>query len=131
MKKLKKIKKIICFLVLFSVSNLYSQTISGKLIDGVTKEPIEMAHIYSKESKVGTISNANGEFILMLPDRKAEQAIMISHIGYQSLTLTKTTLNGNTIEMIPDLILLEDVIVGNDAYKLPEKILYLPGNETS
>ena len=118
-------KKTIYFLLLFSISNLYSQTISGKLIDAVTKEPIEMAHIYSKESKVGTISNANGEFILMLPERKAEQAIMISHIGYQSLTLTKTVLNGNTIEMIPDLVLLEDVVVGNDAYKLAEKVLYL------
>ena len=118
-------KKTIYFLLLFSVSNLYSQTISGKLIDAVTKEPIEMAHIYSKKSKVGTISNANGEFILMLPERKAKQAIMISHIGYQSLTLTKTALNGNTIEMIPDLVLLDDVIVGNNAYKLAEKVLYL------
>ncbi|MGZ2371064.1 carboxypeptidase-like regulatory domain-containing protein [Ancylomarina sp. YFZ004] len=62
----------------------YSQ---GKLkarISSSNNEAVPYASVVVKGTSLGTISNANGDFELALPDDKAKQQIAISCIGYKT-----------------------------------------------
>ncbi|WP_315814725.1 TonB-dependent receptor [Paraflavitalea speifideaquila] len=54
----------------------------GKVIDGVTKEPVAHASVQCLGNSQGTFTNPNGEFELPLPNQRQE--LVISFIGYQS-----------------------------------------------
>ncbi|WP_170154479.1 SusC/RagA family TonB-linked outer membrane protein [Mangrovibacterium diazotrophicum] len=55
-------------------------TISGKVSDAETGEPLPGVHIVIKNSILGGATNQDGEFRLILPERK--EAVIFSFIGY-------------------------------------------------
>jgi hypothetical protein len=73
-------------------------------------EPIPFAHIRVKESRYGTIGNAEGAFKLVLPQSVKEPQLLISAVGYKSLT--STAFAGKTkYKMEEDVITLQSVVV--------------------
>ncbi|GAB4277785.1 MAG: hypothetical protein Kow0068_01050 [Marinilabiliales bacterium] len=58
-------------------------TISGKVAYEKTKDPIPNTSVYIKNSSHGTISDANGEFILELPEKYSSDTLIISALGYK------------------------------------------------
>ena len=77
-------KKIIPFLlsVLFS-SYCFSQStyfISGKIIDGETKLPLQAASVFAQSTTIGTVTDPQGNFKLELPNGGYELAITFT--GY-------------------------------------------------
>ena len=70
----------------------------GRLIDSLSGSPVEFANIGIIGKGVGTVSNENGEFSLLIPDSLKNLPVMISIIGYQS----KRT-NANTIISKPEI----------------------------
>jgi len=58
------------FLIIFSFSLAYSQkTIVGKISNKTTHEPIPYANIGVVNSRAGTISNLDGSFSIILPEK--------------------------------------------------------------
>ena len=77
-----KIMKKILFLIVFLTSLLFSQSIeiSGVVFDNQSKKPLEGVNVFSNE--VGSITNKNGKFILLVDDGSE---ITFSFIGYETI----------------------------------------------
>ncbi len=78
------------FLILFLNINIcYSQNtsikITGKLFDNDLK-PISSAHLVINEASIGTLSSKTGYFELKIPKRYCSSDLIISHVGYQSVS---------------------------------------------
>ena len=75
--------KYIVSLILFfcvPIVSFAQQSIKGKVIDIVSKEPLSYTSIAVPNSSTGTMTNADGEFELRLKENQSE--IQISYIGY-------------------------------------------------
>ena len=76
----------------------YSQfTVSGKIIDAESKEPLNSASVYCQNTTIGTTTNKQGEFSLQLKSGGYE--LVISYTGYQ----TKQVQISSSDTRIPDI----------------------------
>lgn len=82
--------KKLLFLILLVFVNLIinAQTVSGKIINNISLNPIENVAIIT-DIKTGTISNKLGKYIINL---KNVSTITFSCLGYQSKTVSKNQL---------------------------------------
>ena len=64
--------------------NIYSQNriIKGIIVDSVTQKALGNAHIFIKETSIGTISNSSGLFRLVIPEKFNNNTICIQFLGY-------------------------------------------------
>ena len=87
-------------------------TISGKVIDAQSKEPLIFATIAIGNNRLGTISNSKGEFRLLIPEQYKNDSLQISFIGYQLLKTPIASIHGKQVfELeILDQVLSEVVI---------------------
>ena len=70
----------------FSLSFAYSQSlIKGKVIDVVTKEPLELAVVQNSKTSSNTLTDREGRFALK--NVNLSDSITISYIGYTSQTI--------------------------------------------
>ena len=80
---------ILILLLFFSVFTAVSQSISGKILDTETNEPIEFVNIYIEKIENGTTSNKKGEFNLKLNKKiKSREIIRFSKIGFTTNSYT-------------------------------------------
>jgi hypothetical protein len=56
--------------------------ITGKVLDQATREPLNYVSVSLLDKPVGTITNADGNFLLKLPFENRDDTIMISTVGY-------------------------------------------------
>jgi hypothetical protein len=78
---------IILALFIPELSSSKNLTIVGKIKDHKTNEPIAFANIAIEGSYYGTVSNDNGEFRLVIPDKLSNKSITFNSIGYSSFTI--------------------------------------------
>lgn len=105
--------KIKFFLFLFLISVLFSssgfaQTINGRIVDALTKEVLSNASILNIESKIGTVSNAEGKF--ELKTTKQSGTLEISFVGYQTKQIFFTKAN----QELGDIFLFSKSILGDE-----------------
>lgn len=74
---------VIFFLLITSYSR--SQTIHGKLIDSVSKNPIGYVNIGIIGKNVGTVSDDKGNFAIELKDQYDNDTLKFSMIGFKNL----------------------------------------------
>ena len=88
-------------------------TIGGALRDRETKDAIIFASISVINTSIGTITNQNGEFLLVVPDSLHNHKIKFSHIGYESKEIDLTLLKNEVIdlELTPTIVSLEEVVI--------------------
>ncbi len=88
-------------------------TIEGTIIDKHTNEPIEGGTINVQKTSIGSVSNANGEFRLIIPDSLLSYKIVFSHLGYIPEKLDASIMTGrkSTIGLEAKVIPLQEVIV--------------------
>jgi len=116
------IKTFLSVLFIIGCISAHSQnTISGKLIDNETQQPIIGGNVYISKLEKGAITNLDGEFELNnIPD--GEFNMVISFIGYTtstvSITSTSTLNNPIIIELQPSAIEMEEIIVSTPFHKL-------------
>ena len=83
-----KIISSLAFTVL-SLVWCYSQTnyvtITGKIVNHATCEPISYATLSHAAKGINTMSNDKGEFIFKIPVTGKTDSILISHVGYQPI----------------------------------------------
>ena len=123
----KRIALLILFLV-FSVVNVFSQGITGKIIDK-NSEPIHGASILlqTTDSTIidTTISNSDGSFTLTDTDKPF--LLIVQHIGYKVSHTKYNTNNVGNIMLIEDHIQLDELVVkGNKPHVKVEqgKLIY-------
>ncbi len=116
---------VILFAALSSHAEQAGMIVHGSIRDAETGKPLPVAHIRIMGTRIGTISNENGEYSLELPEAPA--TIIVSYIGYQSEEKTVTVDSPDTLDILlqPSPIILPPVIVtpGNDAEEIMRKVI--------
>jgi len=89
-------------------------TISAKVIDRESKDPVTFASVGLKNRAIGTITNLQGEFDFHIPQEFRNDILVISMLGYESYEAPAWTITQNqTIEMIKSTQLLEEVVISD------------------
>ena len=106
-----KIKKIIILFLLFPLFALaQSKTITG-LVNDENGSPLPGATVQLKGSEtVGAITDFDGNFSISIPI-DAEQALIISYIGYLNEEVDVSNQISITVNLQPDTEALEEVVV--------------------
>jgi len=86
---------ILFFVFLTSYSQKNTSVISGQVLNQETLEPIPFASIYIKSESIGTTTNEDGFFIFHIPPGKEKSFVIISVIGYSSVSKKVNTFNEN------------------------------------
>lgn len=118
-----KKSKLTYIALLFCISNLFSQEITGVVLNKKNNLPLEGATIYFDNTTKGTISNSKGFFSLDF-DRSLNTPLIVSFLGYKKKTVTNY--NSNTplkIYLEEDVSALSEVFLSSEdewsrAYKL-------------
>ena len=98
----------------------------GKVIDKWTREPVIFANVYVTGTNIGTVSNADGEFIIKIPLRYLVRDLGISSLGYRNTFFPIRSLNpfDNLFELEPAPIPIREVtIVRSDPVNLLKEAL--------
>lgn len=105
--------------MLFSISmsiDIYSQTVSGVILDSTTKAPLEYVNIGIIEKNIGTVSDENGKFSIDLSSLSDQDTILISCIGYNS---DKQIVKDYRIKKNQDILLVSNPIELNEIVVSP------------
>ena len=104
---------IAIFILLSSLSSFYcysQKTITGKVTDKNTHEPLEAAVVSDSTTNENTLTDRNGYFILKIPAR--DGLVTITYIGYTSQKIrTGTSVNLLNIKLEKGEINLKDVVI--------------------
>jgi hypothetical protein len=107
---------IITFLFFLS-GNLFSQAtyyvVKGRVIDKNSKSPLQGASIFAQNTTLGVASDANGNFIIKLPD--GGYSLIVTYTGYETeaIRITNTSSQNDSLvfELNPKEKSLEEVSV--------------------
>ncbi len=110
--------RLFVFLLLFLSVDAFAQkiTLSAKLLDRVTGEPLPFASIGLKSKSLGTISNLQGEFDFHISAEFRNEILVISMLGYERFEAPVWSLldkAGQIIFMNQSTILLDEVVISD------------------
>jgi hypothetical protein len=90
-------------------------TVSGKVIDKASRDPLAFASVYIKGKPIGTITNFQGEFDFHVPAEYKNELMVISMLGYQSFESPVWTMldQSMVIELEETPQLLNEVVVSD------------------
>jgi hypothetical protein len=104
-------------LLFFSLLTNAQFSVSGKIVDSVTKEPMAGASVYCQNTTIGTTTNKDGQFSLSLKSGGYE--LIVSFTGYQ----TRQIRISNTDNLIPDIQMIkEDKSLGEVVIKSSNEV---------
>ncbi|MGC4101337.1 carboxypeptidase-like regulatory domain-containing protein [Ferruginibacter sp.] len=87
--------------------------VSGKVVDAVTKAPLQAASVFAQNTTQGTATDAEGNFKIALMNGGYD--LVITFTGYQTETRRVTTADANDKNIVIELKLkekaLEDVVI--------------------
>ena len=109
-KSIKYLTTAFCLAISFSI---YSQKeLKSKIVDFGTMMPIESASIYVMNTTIGTVSNSDGKFVLLVPNEFVNDTLVISSIGYKSFkSLVKDFDNTIDIFLEEDVASLDEIVL--------------------
>src|ERR1700757_3324828 len=109
---MKSYLSLLIFLIFFISKSASGQfTISGKVIDSSSKEPLYGASVFCQNTTSGTITNKEGGFSLQLKPGGYE--LIISFSGYQTKEL-RISNNDNSplqVEMVKEEKTMGEVVI--------------------
>tara|TARA_R110000851_G_scaffold15667_3_gene51631 strand:- start:2674 stop:4092 length:1419 start_codon:yes stop_codon:yes gene_type:complete len=102
--------------IFFIGATTFAQTeLKGKVVDFLTFQPIESASVYIENTTIGSITNADGNFILKVPQQHLQDTLVISSIGYKSFKVVISEFeNGSDIFLEEDVASLDEVVIVAD-----------------
>ncbi|MBI1768549.1 MAG: carboxypeptidase-like regulatory domain-containing protein [Bacteroidetes bacterium] len=115
MQTLKKIEKFVA--LCFFATTVHAQTcrVSGKITNAKTFEPLPMASVFLNNTTIGTMSDANGDFVLENISQPSTHELVVSFLGYEpyktKLSLSVSELKLGVIRLRPSDIELATVEV--------------------
>lgn len=103
------------FLVLLSwYAHAQNITVSARVVDKETKEPLAFASVGIKGKSLGTITNLQGEFDFHLPSDLRNNDLVISILGYKNFEAPVWTLlevKDLVLELEKSVVVLNEVVV--------------------
>jgi TonB-linked SusC/RagA family outer membrane protein len=84
-------------------------TVTGKVTDSGTKEPMPGVNVQVKGTTIGTITDVTGNYSLIVPDRNA--VLVFSFIGYVQAEVPAEGRTTIDIPLVSDVQALEEVVV--------------------
>lgn len=85
-------------------------TYTGKIFDGQTKDPLIFASISIENTNISTVTNADGEFSLKIPNNLADGTVTVSFLGYKTKTLAIADLKKTSkIYLEPTVVKLSEI----------------------
>ncbi len=100
-------------------------TISGKVIDGKSLEPLPYVNLFVKRKPLATVSNETGEFVFHIPRSSGEDTLLITFIGYEIKELAIQSIDkskSQEIFLAPKEGLLTEVTVSNKRWSATDVI---------
>ncbi|WP_250434016.1 carboxypeptidase-like regulatory domain-containing protein [Hanstruepera flava] len=107
------IRNLIAILPLFVCANVFSQTeIKNSVLDAESFLPLESASVYVQNTTIGTITNEDGKFLLVVPNKHLKDTLVISSIGFKSYKVPVNEFD-NTFDVYlePDVASLDEVLL--------------------
>ena len=97
-----------------SVKNDFRQ-FKGKVFDEVTKQPLELVHLFIQHSNINTVTNSEGEFLLKVPLDLVSKNVTVTHLGYVSkvIPISEFNTDNNKIYLKASAIQLADINLEN------------------
>lgn len=125
MKKIYKASLAIVLMALLSAAVHAQTSISGKVTDAATGEPLAGVNILVKGRVIGTISDAGGEFSLKANDAPP-LTLAFSFVGYQTVevAVTNATTTGLDVKLEEQTVLGQEVVIS--ASRVEESIMRSP-----
>ena len=117
---------ILSFKISFSQS---SYTIAGVVVDSTNKKPLEYVNIGIFQKNIGTVSNNEGTFEIVIPFKHKHDSLLFSSIGYKTKRVFIPDLlnrDTNKVFLKPKRINLDEVKIISKKYTQKVK-----GNKTS
>src|SRR5688572_24490933 len=106
-------KHVLGLIVFFSGLSVFSQTeIKNSVLDAETFQPLESASVYVKNTTIGTITNTDGKFVLVVPERYQSDTLVISSIGYKSYKVPVNEFDSSfDVYLEPDVASLDEILL--------------------
>lgn len=104
-------------------------TVSGVVRDKESRKKLENVAVSLVGTPIGTVTNAEGVFLLKIPHMDTIPQLELSHIGYMNARFSASAPEGSnnmhaTILMIPIALQLNEVVAyGNSARRIVEEAL--------
>ena len=129
-------KKLILLIVLMLTGSAqYAKSqieIKGNIANEATKEKIPFVSIQLLNSHIGTQSNADGHYILKVPNNKTSDTVVFSALGYKKMKIIVSDLRKQRhIQLTPHALDLKEVTIKDFASPqslLDEVIRRIPQN---
>lgn len=90
---------LLSFILLNTIAFAQHITISGLVVDGITKDSLIGASVFAQNTTTGTITNSEGKFSLSL--KQGGYDLIISYTGYYTQTIRVTS---DTSDMVVQLM---------------------------
>lgn len=97
----------------------------GKIVDRSNRDGLAFAHLSVEGTNISTVSNAEGEFLIKIPEEFKNKKIIISYIGYKNAEIPFYQLNTENIRIAlePLVIELPEInIISRDANELIKSV---------
>ncbi|MBP1641263.1 MAG: conserved hypothetical exported protein [Bacteroidetes bacterium] len=114
-------------MLLASISPLSAQvgenfyTVSGVVKDAQTKKTLGYVNVSVPGTNIGTITNADGEFVLKIKSSLKAKEIEFSHLAYKNARIAVDGTSTETVvALIPNLRMLREIIVRPE---LPKQLI--------
>lgn len=98
-------------LVLFSLSAISQVTVRGKVVDAISRQPLEGAYVAQPDNTNAQITDHYGNFSIKIPATDA--TLVSSFIGYKAATIDVSGKKDVLIALQTDAISLKDVVISN------------------
>ena len=95
--------------------------VSGTIVDSETKDPLPGVNVLEKGTSNGTTTDVNGTFALSV---RGEMSVLVfSFIGYSTVELAVGTRTDFSIELAPDVAILDEVVVVGYGTQVKESVV--------
>lgn len=90
-------------------------TISARVVDKETNQPLEYASVGLKSTAIGTISNHLGEFDFHMPAEYRNEVMVVSMMGYKNFEAPVWSMTGElqVIKLEKSPIVLQEIVVSD------------------
>lgn len=102
--------------------DLFAQgTVTGKVVDATTKEPLPGATVILKGTEKAAPTTLDGTFTLQVDDANAS-AVLVNYVGYMQKEVSIAGLNGKknlgTILLEPNVTSINEVLITANSYAI-------------
>lgn len=110
---IKVFKNLLVLFFVLAFANAFSQTeLKNAVLDAGSFLPLESASVYVQNTTIGTITNADGKFVLLVPKKYEQDTLIISSIGFKSYKVTVNEFDSTfDVYLESDVASLDEVIL--------------------